>query len=132
MVKRRCARRRPSAKGCSRMPIDFTAEPSRRSLPVHIVRKGRLGDAGLDAVAVTWAEANDFSGEAGRLLTLPGSDGAMSGALFGIGNGDDPLGALAFGGLSKLPKGDWHFAVPPADPTLAAIGLKLGAYAFTR
>jgi leucyl aminopeptidase len=115
------------------MPIEFTAKPSRRSLPVHIVRKGKLAGAGLDPAATAWAEANDFSGEAGRLLTLPGPGGKMSGALFGLGKGGDEFGALALGALAKLlPAGDWHFASALDDPTLAGIGLKLGSYAFTR
>jgi leucyl aminopeptidase len=115
------------------MPIEFTATPSRRSLPVHVVRKGKLAAAGLDATATAWAEANDFGGEAGRLLTLPGANGKLSGALFGLGKGDDAFGALAFGALAKLlPAGDWHFASALDDPTLAGIALKLGGYTFTR
>jgi leucyl aminopeptidase len=102
-------------------------------LPIHFVRKGTVDEAGLDAAARAWAAANDFSGEAGRVLTLPGPDGTIAGALFGRGKGDDEFGALAFGTLARqLPEGDWHFPVGPQDPTLAAIGLKLGGYAFTR
>ena len=115
------------------MPVEFTAKAARRSLPVRVVRKDGLADAGLDATALAWAKANDFTGEAGKVLVLPGADGAPSGALFGLGKNDDEFGALAFGALAKsLPEGDWHFASPLADPTLATIGLKLGSYVFTR
>ncbi|TIX16099.1 MAG: leucyl aminopeptidase family protein, partial [Mesorhizobium sp.] len=79
---------------------------------------------------IAWARANGFSGEAGRTLPLPGEDGALAGVLFGLGDGD---GALTVGALARaLPEGDWHFAVEPAWPDLAAIGLVLGGYAFTR
>jgi leucyl aminopeptidase len=97
-----------------------------------VVRKGRLADARLDEAALAWAKANDFDGESGRLLTLPAANGSIAGALFGLGSDDNEYGALAFGSLARLPAGDWHFAATPEDPTLAAIGLKLGSYAFTR
>ena len=55
---------------------------------------------------------------------------ALCGALLGIG---DAEGALAVGALARaLPEGDWHFAAAPADPELAALGLVLGGYIFTR
>src|SRR3954451_22479018 len=115
------------------MPIEFVAKASRRSLPVYPVAKDRLADAGMDKAAAAWAEANGFTGEAGRVLTLPGPDGAISGALFGLGKGDDEYAALGFGALARaLPEGDWHFASKPDDPTQAAIGLKLGSYRFAR
>ncbi|TGQ03219.1 leucyl aminopeptidase family protein, partial [Mesorhizobium sp. M2E.F.Ca.ET.219.01.1.1] len=76
------------------------------------------------------ARANGFSGEAGRTLAVPGENGALGGAMFGLGDGE---GALVLGALSKtLPEGDWHFASAPAEPELAAITLALGGYVFTR
>src|SRR5262245_62060522 len=120
-------------KGHPTMPVEFTAKAARRSLPVHLVRKDGLAESGLDATELAWAKANDFTGEAGKVLILPGADGAPGGALFGLGRGDEEFGALAFGALAKsLPEGSWHFASPPAEPTLAAVGLKLGGYVFTR
>ena len=63
-----------------------------------------------------------------RARTVP-----CGGALFGLGKGDGEYGALGFGALAKaLPEGDWHFAAKLDDPTLAAIGLELGSYQFTR
>ena len=115
------------------MPIEFVAKASRRSLPVHLVAKDRLADAGLDKAAAVWAEANGFTGETGRVLVLPGTDGAVSGALFGLGKSDDECAALGFGALARaLPEGDWHFASKLSDPTLAALGLAFGSYQFTR
>jgi leucyl aminopeptidase len=115
------------------MAIEFTAKAGHRSLPIYPVRKGALDEAGLDAAAAAWARANDFDGEAGRVLTLPGPDGAIAGALFGRGENDDEFGALAFGKLAKsLPEGVWRIAGAVDAPTLAAVGLKLGGYVFTR
>jgi leucyl aminopeptidase len=115
------------------VPIEFVAKASRRSLPIHVVASDRLGDASLDAATTAWAEANGFSGESGRVLAVPGARGALAGALFGLGKRDDPFGALDFGMLARnLPEGDWHFASKIDDPGLAAIGLKLGSYQFTR
>jgi leucyl aminopeptidase len=110
------------------MPVELITGKSRRSLPVHLVS----GPPGTDlpAVARTWAKANDFAGEAGKTLILPGEGGQLAGALHGT-NGEDR--ALALGALARsLPEGDWHFAETPPRPDLAALALVLGGYAFTR
>jgi len=112
------------------MPVDLIEKKSKTSLPIHLVEEGRLAEAALDPAGRAWAEANGFSGEAGRTLVLPGGNGAMAGVAFGTGKGG---GTLALGALAKaLPAGDWHFATPPQNPGLAALALKLGGYAFTR
>lgn len=112
------------------MPVELVGKTLPGALPVHLVARDGLDAAGLAPAAVVWARANGFSGEAGRTLVVPGENGALGGALFGIGDGE---GALAFGALSKaLPEGDWHFASAPAEPELAATALLLGGYVFTR
>jgi len=112
------------------MPVEIVARKSKTSRPVYLVADDGLPDAGLAKPELAWALANGFSGEAGRALMLPGSGGAVAGALFGIGRGE---GALALGALAKaLPDGDWHFASTPDRPDLAALALKLGGYRFTR
>ncbi|WP_394889090.1 leucyl aminopeptidase family protein [Mesorhizobium sp. AaZ16] len=110
------------------MPLELVEKPSRKALPVHLVAKGDLES--LDPAAAAWARANGFSGDAGKVLLLPGSDGALAGALLGMGDGETSLhsGALA----KVLPEGEWHFASDPKNPPLAALGLVLGSYAFTR
>ncbi|MCF6126536.1 leucyl aminopeptidase family protein [Mesorhizobium sp. M7A.F.Ca.CA.001.07.2.1] len=112
------------------MPVELVGKTLPGALPVHLIARDGLDAAGLAPAAVAWARANGFSGEAGRTLVVPGENGALGGALFGIGDGE---GALAFGALSKaLPEGDWHFASAPAEPDLAATALLLGGYVFTR
>lgn len=112
------------------MPVELVEKKLQGALPVHLVAKNALEAAGLPPSTIVWARANGFSGETGRTLALPGENGTLGGALFGIG---DDEGALALGALAKaLPEGDWHFVSTPAEPELAAIALALGGYAFTR
>lgn len=115
------------------MPLELFGKKSPASLPVHLVAKDALADARLEPAATAWAKANGFTGQAGKLLILPGEGGALAGALLGTGNGEDGFGALAVGTLARtLPEGDWHFAAEPATPEIAALGLLLGGYSFTR
>lgn len=111
------------------MPVELV-ETLNTALPVHLVARDGLDALGLLPSTIAWAAANGFSGEAGRTLVLPGENGALAGALFGIGDGE---GALALGALARaLPEGDWHLASAHAEPELAAIALVLGGYVFTR
>lgn len=115
------------------MPLELVEQKSPDSRPVHLVRKEGLEDAGLDASALGWAKANGFSGQSGRVLLLPGKDGAVAGALLGTGNENGAFAPLVTGALAKtLPEGNWHFATTLGDPALAALGLALGGYSFTR
>lgn len=111
------------------MPVELI-EILNTALPVHLVASDGLEALGLSPSMTAWAAANGFSGEAGRTLAVPGDNGSLAGALFGVGDGE---GALAVGMLARaLPEGDWHFAAAPAEPELAAIALVLGGYVFTR
>lgn len=111
------------------MPVEIVVRKSRKSLPVYLTTgPGKLEADGLPPAALAWAKAAGFAGEAGRTLLVPDENGALAGALFGRGEGALSLGALA----RALPEGDWHFAVPPAEPELAALALVLGGYVFTR
>ncbi|MBZ9869953.1 leucyl aminopeptidase family protein [Mesorhizobium sp. BR1-1-9] len=112
------------------MSVELVENKLNNPLPVHLVAKDGLETASLASSAVAWARANGFSGEAGKTLIVPAENGALGGALFGIGDGE---GALAVGALAKsLAEGDWHFASSLARPELAAIALALGGYVFTR
>ncbi|MEZ2328139.1 M17 family metallopeptidase [Mesorhizobium sp. RCC_202] len=112
------------------MPVELVEQKPQTALPVYLVGKDGLKDLALSPAAMAWAAANGFSGEAGRTLILPADNGAVGGALFGIGDGE---GALGTGALARaLPEGDWHFASEPRQPDLAALALVLGGYVFTR
>jgi leucyl aminopeptidase len=115
------------------MPVEISASPLPGSRPVHLIGKNGLADAELDGTTLEWAAANGFTGEAGRLLVVPGEAGTIGSALFGIGEEVGGFAPLLTGTLgSMLPSGNWHFGNPPADPELAALGLLLGGYVFTR
>lgn len=112
------------------MAVELAPNKFAKALPVHLVAKDSLETAGLSLSTVVWAKANGFSGEAGKVLVLPGEGGGVSGALFGVGKGE---GALTVGALAKaLPEGDWQFATVPHNPELAALAVVLGGYVFTR
>ncbi|MGH7004658.1 MAG: leucyl aminopeptidase family protein, partial [Alphaproteobacteria bacterium] len=112
------------------MPAELTGKKSRTSKPVWFVRNGELGSAGLDDVALAWAKANGFEGQAGRVLILPGKNGDIAGALFGTGRNEERLaaGKLATG----LPAGAWHLATPVDEPDLTTLAFLLGGYSFER
>jgi leucyl aminopeptidase len=115
------------------MPVEISASPLPGSRPVYLIGKNGLADAELDGTTLEWAAANGFTGEAGRLLVVPGEAGTIGSALFGIGEEVGGFAPLLTGTLGKmLPSGNWHFGNPPADPELAALGLLLGGYVFTR
>jgi leucyl aminopeptidase len=101
------------------------------ALPVTFVEEGALAAAGLSPATLAWAEANGFSGQRGRLLAIPGEAGAINGYLFGAGK---PAGPSLVAGLAAtaLPAGAYSLAGSYGDPTLAAVGFRLGAYRFER
>ena len=118
------------------MPVTLSDVKGAGSRPIHLVRLGELGQSGAPAEHLAWAKACDFSGEAGKLLPVPGPDGSIAGAFFGLGvdKGDKGgLSALVTGALARqLPGGDWHFSPEPANAELAALGAVLGGYTFGR
>lgn len=114
------------------MPVELVKGKLKGARPIHLVAKGGLDTVGLAQNDVAWARSNGFSGEAGRTLLLPGTDGSVAGALFGIG-GEPARTVLGVGALAKaLPEGNWFLQGPVQDPDLTALGLLLGGYEFTR
>lgn len=112
------------------MPVELIDKMPKEALPIHLVAKDALEGSGLEPAVVAWAKVNGFAGDSGKLLPIPGANGALAGALFGTGGEE---GGLMFGALAKaLPEGDWRFATEPAKAELAALAVVLGGYAFTR
>ena len=106
--------------------------PKTQIIPLICVEDGKLAEAGLPAAHGAWAEANGFSGQRGRLLALPGAEGALSGYLFGLGeSGDRPALVNGLAGAALGP-GTYRLEGAYGDPTLAAIGFRLGAYRYDR
>lgn len=115
------------------MTLTLTDMPSAAARPVYLVTRQSLGDLALNRAQRAWIAANNFTGAPGKILLLPDEDGQISGALFGIQGNREAFSPLATGALARLlPEGDWYFAATPDEPELAALGLLLGAYSFTR
>ena len=101
-------------------------------IPLICVEEGELAAANLSEAQGAWAAANGFSGQRGRLLAQPGEGGALDGYLFGLGA---PAGRPALvTGLAGAALGPGTYRLEGAygDPTLAAMGFRLGAYRYDR
>jgi leucyl aminopeptidase len=122
--------------GCG--AVLLAPDVKRKSLPVWLVRNGRgVGEAPLSAAQRAWLEALGFKGAARKHVLLPGPDGALAGAVLGLGEArageamDKP--ELAVGLLpTVLPPACYHLADNLAEPELAAVAWGLGAYRFRR
>lgn len=106
--------------------------PRTKITPLICVGEGGLASADLLPAQRAWAEANGFDGQRGRLLALPGNDGALAGHLFGLGEAEDrPAMVTGLAGAALGP-GTYRLEGNYGDPTLAAIGFGLGAYRYDR
>jgi len=112
------------------------AAPGGSSAPVWLVSSDNWSAvrAQLGATAQRFAGTAKFEPKAGQFLLLPGDNGSLAGALFGIepGNkeGKDRFLPGRLPGL--LPAGTYRFANAPHDTRLAALAFALGSYKFTR
>lgn len=84
-----------------------------------------------------WVRANGFQAERARVLALPGPNGALAGALLGLGALErvEDLSLWHSAGLSeRLPAGSYHLAepLPPQAATRFLLGWQVGAYRFAR
>ena len=104
--------------------------------PIWLVDEGTWEGVkdSLPPPARSFAEAQGFEPKPGRHCLLPNADGSLHGVLFGLdarsAKRADPflVGKLP----TVLPEGQYRFASPPADPSLATLAWLLGGYAFTR
>ena len=111
----------------SRPPVLIAASAEAR--PVRLTTSAQV--ATLTERETAWAGANGFEGKAGQLLILPGDDGAAAGALFGVGQGFDPLSARGL--AARLPGGAWRLnGVEGRAAELASLAFALGSYRFDR
>ena len=102
-----------------------------KSLPLICVPEGSTLST-LTKAHRHWATANGFSGQRGRLLALPASDGSIASYLFGIGPLADRPKLVTGIAAAALDSGTYRLEGDLGDPTLAALGFCLGAYRFDR
>ena len=98
-----------------------------------------VGKADYDAWAAAqpshvrvWAQANNFTGEAGQVCPVPGLDGSLAMVLVGAPDADDPWAYAAVAG--KLPAGSYRIAAAlnARAASWAAAAWQLSTYAFGR
>ena len=106
--------------------------PKPRTIPLILVSEGGKLPAALSSAQRKWARANGFTGQRGRLLALPGADGAVTGYLFGLGADRDRPGLVTGLAAAALEQGSYRLDGEVGDPALAALGFRLGAYRFDR
>ncbi|HEY1781213.1 MAG TPA: leucyl aminopeptidase family protein [Roseiarcus sp.] len=112
------------------------APPDPAAAPVWFVTPGTWPEiqTAIGPAGVRFAAASGFEPKPGRLQLLPGAEGALAGALFGLAERDakgrDPFAAGRL--ASALPAGGYRFANAPHEPELAALAFLLGLYRFER
>lgn len=103
---------------------------------IYIVRPDEWSDMKVNFTAAqqAFADARQFSGEAGQKVQLPDDKGAIACVLYGAGSAEkDVLGPMRAGGLSgSLTAGYYRYASLPQDwnVTLADVAWGVGAYKF--
>ncbi|MEQ1768425.1 MAG: leucyl aminopeptidase family protein [Devosia sp.] len=103
-----------------------------KSLPLICVEEGGLAKAGLSPFATQWAKANAFTGQRGKLLAVPDEKGRLAGHLFGMGTARSRPKLIAGLAGATLGPGLYRLEGAYGDPTLAALGFRLGTYRFGR
>jgi leucyl aminopeptidase len=103
-----------------------------KTLPLHCVEDGADLGKLLPKSHAKWAASHAFSGQRGRLLALPDEDGSIAGYLFGLGAADNRPRLVTGLAGAALEAGNYRLEGEFGDPTLAALGFRLGAYRFDR
>ena len=101
---------------------------------LHLVRRDGLEAwrTRQSATTAQWLLAHGFDASPGATLVLPAGDGAVDGAVLGIGDPHDPF-AYAHAPFA-LPPGDWDVrdALDEESRKALQLGWGLGAYRFDR
>jgi leucyl aminopeptidase len=109
------------------------------SRPLWAVTEGELQGwlAGQRAPIAAWVRAHGFQAERHRVLSLPGPEGGIGGAVMGLGalaHADDLTLWHAAGLSERLPAESWHLArpLPARAATRFLLGWLMGAYRMSR
>ncbi|WP_417583945.1 leucyl aminopeptidase family protein [Pelagibacterium sp.] len=103
-----------------------------KTLPIICVAENGFESVNISEGHKAWAKNNGFAGQTGKLLALPASSGEIEAYLFGLG-GEANRSALVLGlAAAALPAGSYRLEGDYGDPTLAALGFRLGAYGFDK
>ncbi len=103
-----------------------------KTLPVFAVTPAHIQTGTLDPIALDWARKAGYTADAGSLLLVPGDDGRLGGALFGLGKNPSETPYITGKLARALPTGDWHIETAPLTANRLALGFGLGSYGFAR
>ena len=109
----------------------FSSKPG-ETLPVFAVTPAHIDQGAIDPIALDWAKKAGFKAEAGAILLIPSAEGALGGALLGLGTNPSELPFIAGKLARELPEGDWHIETAPLTVNRLALGFGLGAYRFDK
>ena len=112
-------------------------------LPLWLVSSGETGPGFPPAVGArgeSWATAQGFAAKPGQLCVIPTAEGAVGGAVFGLGPAPTPQDRpardrfLLARAAESLPAGNWRIANLPQglDATIIALGWLFSQYRFDR
>ncbi|MFN6926159.1 MAG: leucyl aminopeptidase family protein [Tabrizicola sp.] len=121
------------------MSVTFAfADPAAPSHPLHVIRPEDLPSflSGPGQAWSGWLTTSRFEAALGELRLLPGPDGAVVGAVAGLGT-EKARRRQRFGlarVVSALPEGNWRLAgdLDLAERTEAALAWLLSGYSFDR
>ncbi|TMV85596.1 leucyl aminopeptidase family protein [Thioclava sp. BHET1] len=119
------------------MSLTFAAADA-DALPLHVVTKEGFSAwcAAQPAAVLGWLTAGGFAAGAGEVALLPGADGALAGAVAGLGDAKARSRGrfLLARAAADLPEGVWELAgdLDPKALEEAALGWLLGQYRFGR
>ncbi len=117
---------------------DLLAADTAGARPIWLARDAEwTARAALSPSQKAWVAAQGFKAQPRRHVLLPAEDGAIAGAVMGLGASRprDPMDKpeLALGLLAAaLPEGRYKLADAVENPELAAVAWGLGAYRFKR
>jgi leucyl aminopeptidase len=114
--------------------LEHLVEAEESAIPLIPVAKSGLAEvlAAQPERLKSWARAAGFTAETGSICLLPNTEGGISAALVGLGDGDDPW---AFAALpAKLPAATYCLAGirEQSQAEWAALGWLLACYSFGR
>jgi leucyl aminopeptidase len=114
------------------MSLPFTTSAD-TATPVHLLRPHDVDStlADLTPAQAAWVRTQDFKGQAGRILLVPGP-AVIDQVLCGLGDGVDPMVVRAI--PATVPQGTYQITTAPDgfDLGQAALAWGLGAYRFDR
>lgn len=110
--------------------LPFFVSQSENAVPVYLLKADEFEDW-CNEQEPRWrayVTSCGFKAEKGKVLFLPGAEGAFDAVVFGQGDGSDPFVTGALPGL--LPAGDYSFAGDVQELDGALLGWALGSYQF--